>query len=108
MWDVRKNDPLAISPRVGVWVVPARFAGSQAVMVLVPQGRHPCVQLEVGEPEYDRANLVDGIKQCCPGSRDRITMARPTTPLIDKEVAVKTALELIDSEGLDAFSMRHL
>jgi len=35
-------------------------------------------------------------------------MARPTTPLIDKQVAVKTALEIIDSEGLDAISMRRL
>ncbi len=35
-------------------------------------------------------------------------MGRPTTPLIDKQVAVKTALEIIDSEGLDAISMRYL
>jgi AcrR family transcriptional regulator len=35
-------------------------------------------------------------------------MARPTTPLIDKQVAVKTALKIIDTEGLDAISMRAL
>jgi AcrR family transcriptional regulator len=35
-------------------------------------------------------------------------MARPTSPLIDRQVAVKTALEIIDSEGLDAISMRRL
>jgi AcrR family transcriptional regulator len=35
-------------------------------------------------------------------------MARPTTPLIDREVTVKTALDIIDSEGLDAISMRRL
>jgi AcrR family transcriptional regulator len=35
-------------------------------------------------------------------------MGRPTTPLIDKQVAVKTALEIIDSDGLDAISMRSL
>jgi AcrR family transcriptional regulator len=35
-------------------------------------------------------------------------MARPTTPLIDRQVAVKTALDIIDREGLDAISMRTL
>ena len=35
-------------------------------------------------------------------------MGRPSTPLIDREVTVKTALDIIDSEGLDAISMRRL
>jgi AcrR family transcriptional regulator len=35
-------------------------------------------------------------------------VARPTTPLIDRQVTVKTALQIIDSEGLDAISMRTL
>src|SRR5713101_1483829 len=35
-----------------------------------------------------------------------IGMGRP--PIIDRQVAVKTALEIIDSEGLDAISMRSL
>jgi AcrR family transcriptional regulator len=35
-------------------------------------------------------------------------MGRPTTPLIDREVTVETALDIIDNEGLDAISMRRL
>jgi AcrR family transcriptional regulator len=35
-------------------------------------------------------------------------MGRPTTPLIDRQVTVKTALDIIDNEGLDAISMRRL
>jgi AcrR family transcriptional regulator len=35
-------------------------------------------------------------------------MGRPSTPLIDREVTVKTALDIIDDEGLDAISMRRL
>jgi AcrR family transcriptional regulator len=35
-------------------------------------------------------------------------MARPTIALIDKKDAVKTALEIIDTAGLDAISMRAL
>lgn len=35
-------------------------------------------------------------------------MGRPSTPLIDKSVAVKTALRLIDSEGLEAITLRRL
>jgi TetR/AcrR family tetracycline transcriptional repressor len=35
-------------------------------------------------------------------------MVRPTTPLIDRQVAIETALDIIDIEGLDAISMRYL
>jgi AcrR family transcriptional regulator len=35
-------------------------------------------------------------------------MARPTTPLIDRQTTVETALDIIDNEGLDAISMRRL
>jgi TetR/AcrR family tetracycline transcriptional repressor len=35
-------------------------------------------------------------------------MARPTIPLIDRRVVIKTALETIDSQGLEAISMRGL
>lgn len=35
-------------------------------------------------------------------------MGRPSTPLIDKQVAIEAALDIIDSEGLDAISMRRL
>ncbi len=35
-------------------------------------------------------------------------MGRPITPLIDRQVTVKTALDIIDSEGLEAISMRRL
>jgi AcrR family transcriptional regulator len=35
-------------------------------------------------------------------------MGRPTTPLIDRQVTVKTALDIIDNEGLEAISMRRL
>jgi AcrR family transcriptional regulator len=35
-------------------------------------------------------------------------MGRPTTPLIDREVTIKAALDIIDSDGLDAISMRRL
>jgi AcrR family transcriptional regulator len=35
-------------------------------------------------------------------------MARPTTPLIDRQTAVETALDIIDNEGIDAISMRRL
>jgi AcrR family transcriptional regulator len=35
-------------------------------------------------------------------------MARPSKPLISREAAVRVALEIIDSEGLDAFSLPRL
>ena len=35
-------------------------------------------------------------------------MVRPTTPLINKQVAIKTALDIIDDEGLESISMRRL
>jgi AcrR family transcriptional regulator len=35
-------------------------------------------------------------------------MARPTTPLIDRQTTVETALDIIDNEGIDAISMRRL
>jgi AcrR family transcriptional regulator len=35
-------------------------------------------------------------------------MGRPTTPLIDRQTTVETALDIIDNEGLDAISMRRL
>lgn len=35
-------------------------------------------------------------------------MARPSTPLIDRDVAVATALDLIDEHGLEALSVRRL
>ena len=35
-------------------------------------------------------------------------MGRPTTPLINKQVAIKAALDIIDNEGLEAVSMRRL
>lgn len=35
-------------------------------------------------------------------------MARPKSPLIERRAAVEAALELIDREGLDAFSIRRL
>jgi TetR/AcrR family tetracycline transcriptional repressor len=35
-------------------------------------------------------------------------VVRPSTPLINRQVAIKAALDIIDSEGLDSISMRRL
>jgi TetR/AcrR family tetracycline transcriptional repressor len=35
-------------------------------------------------------------------------MARPRTPLISRQAAVAAALEIIDTEGLEAFSLPRL